>query len=1042
MENNIPEWFDNQQFTDFLTEGELTQLAYSKSLRRFALANKHAREELASTPLKYMARAQRHKNALKAAAMRQAARDYESAKNIEQQRKTMRYSIKQEDVNLDSEFENFLAEARKSASQKTISLHGEESAGQKAASKNPTGNPKKQNALRRKIQRERQDRAGNGAPDRKSEKQKEERKDTAPRVERKEKVSDTAGRADPSNYIGVKIKTGRERGKIQIIPKADYKPAIHELLVGKDSKGKGATATKSELEKLASKPEFRGTKSSSRLGISKKTEKGEERRRKEKEEEGTSRGGRKEKPEGRKTKAEEAKAKKSARSAEEGKTDQRQDDEMQLQQRFALRPKNGALIVFQNQGSSGQRLPYSVAETSGVIAQMAEQNPKMNNQLKKLYSERELEEIAQTANQYPEIQEIGIQQKIAMIQHAIQTNEKIAKMAEGMDPNQYSEEFTMLQTSKLRACSKNSEIFQMFGATDKTPKSDIALVPTVMLSSIVSKIKSKKCNFTKEEMEAITQVSVKKGSDAQLMGAQEKETIAMLEAVSIKMQNFMSSPDTAEMFQKLLLSGKGENADYMFEMKNAIEILKQISRIVTSNAATFQGNITYTLTKDPLERQKLASSNPAAVAALAEIENKNKELEEAMKKIFEVDIIKALIIHEAMTGDSKFEMDPEKPMYSPIGRATGFMLMNDQGNITGMMQIPDSKMLLEGRNSDNDAVRKFYVASKFFKFDPSFKPRYNKTKNMTALKPVSRIRGDKNKTLSDAYDIILDDKLDVLFETQFVPYDREIITTSNQMNPEAGETTPATDDELDPEFVPFGGQSPEEFAKSVNYNIFEVLKAAGIDLSTFRIQPFDAGELGLRISSMDNPARNIVTVNGKEFSIPIIGVSLVQEMLDEYNEINDKYVSLVENGMDIEEANELMQEELMNTVLLEKKRNYKREYKLFHSKPEQRKKRSNRVLARRKMAKKYGKRALKGKDIDHKDGNALNNGDSNLRVRSINSNRADNKQSRKKTLSEGNWKQRLDGSYEYTKFLLDITPGQIIDKALMRILSKNKGKSK
>ncbi len=93
------------------------------------------------------------------------------------------------------------------------------------------------------------------------------------------------------------------------------------------------------------------------------------------------------------------------------------------------------------------------------------------------------------------------------------------------------------------------------------------------------------------------------------------------------------------------------------------------------------------------------------------------------------------------------------------------------------------------------------------------------------------------------------------------------------------------------------------------------------------------------------------------------------------------------------------------------------------------------------MAKKHGKHKLKGKDIDHKDGNALNNSDSNLRVRSINSNRSDNGHS-KKNLSEGNWKERLDGSWEYTKFLLNRIPGQNIDKALEKILSKNKGQSR
>jgi hypothetical protein len=44
------------------------------------------------------------------------------------------------------------------------------------------------------------------------------------------------------------------------------------------------------------------------------------------------------------------------------------------------------------------------------------------------------------------------------------------------------------------------------------------------------------------------------------------------------------------------------------------------------------------------------------------------------------------------------------------------------------------------------------------------------------------------------------------------------------------------------------------------------------------------------------------------------------------------------------------------------------------------------------MIDKCGAKACKNKDIDHKDHNPLNNKISNLRIRNIKSNRADNKQ--------------------------------------------------
>ena len=76
-------------------------------------------------------------------------------------------------------------------------------------------------------------------------------------------------------------------------------------------------------------------------------------------------------------------------------------------------------------------------------------------------------------------------------------------------------------------------------------------------------------------------------------------------------------------------------------------------------------------------------------------------------------------------------------------------------------------------------------------------------------------------------------------------------------------------------------------------------------------------------------------------------------------------------------------------------RDYKSEYKNYHSKPQQRKNRSSRNLARRLMKKKLGIK-LKGKDVDHKDGNPQNNSDGNLRVMSANKNRGrDNNKWRK-----------------------------------------------
>lgn len=72
-------------------------------------------------------------------------------------------------------------------------------------------------------------------------------------------------------------------------------------------------------------------------------------------------------------------------------------------------------------------------------------------------------------------------------------------------------------------------------------------------------------------------------------------------------------------------------------------------------------------------------------------------------------------------------------------------------------------------------------------------------------------------------------------------------------------------------------------------------------------------------------------------------------------------------------------------------RDYKEEYRRYHSKPEQRRRRSARNKARRLMIKKHGKRAVAGRDIDHRDRNPTNNSPSNLRIQSPSKNRGRNK---------------------------------------------------
>ena len=69
------------------------------------------------------------------------------------------------------------------------------------------------------------------------------------------------------------------------------------------------------------------------------------------------------------------------------------------------------------------------------------------------------------------------------------------------------------------------------------------------------------------------------------------------------------------------------------------------------------------------------------------------------------------------------------------------------------------------------------------------------------------------------------------------------------------------------------------------------------------------------------------------------------------------------------------------------KRDYKKEYRNYHSKPKQIKNRASRNKARAILKKIRGIKAIKGKDVDHKNRNPRDNRIKNLRVRSIKLNR-------------------------------------------------------
>jgi len=68
-------------------------------------------------------------------------------------------------------------------------------------------------------------------------------------------------------------------------------------------------------------------------------------------------------------------------------------------------------------------------------------------------------------------------------------------------------------------------------------------------------------------------------------------------------------------------------------------------------------------------------------------------------------------------------------------------------------------------------------------------------------------------------------------------------------------------------------------------------------------------------------------------------------------------------------------------------RDYKKEYREYHGRPEQIRNRVNRDKARRLMIRQGRVRKGDGMEVDHKDGNPMNNNPNNLQIMSRTANR-------------------------------------------------------
>lgn len=111
------------------------------------------------------------------------------------------------------------------------------------------------------------------------------------------------------------------------------------------------------------------------------------------------------------------------------------------------------------------------------------------------------------------------------------------------------------------------------------------------------------------------------------------------------------------------------------------------------------------------------------------------------------------------------------------------------------------------------------------------------------------------------------------------------------------------------------------------------------------------------------------------------------QLMENYLFMNDILVDKVNSKlMSVEQAKLVLDEEF--NLLNERQRDYKKEYREYHGKPEQIKRRAGRVKARRKAMRQGRVRKGDGKDVHHKNGNPRDNSNGNTQVMSKHKNRS------------------------------------------------------
>lgn len=971
MQQYLPEWFNEQELENFMSEGFLTRQAWMKGLKRWARTKFVLRKMIGSTPAKYMSRAQRSKHAILANAAIQNAREMEAAKNSEEMMQAKRNFIRQEDVEMN--FDKFLEEKFNKGSQRSFNLGVRSSAGERATEKNFTGDPKNQAKLKKREQRKDMRRRGLKVEnflnliieeDKKKQKDKEKikkKEETKNKPGSKEDPEDTANlddiqKGDLSRVLVVQTPSGA----IQLITKNSNNQG-NKIIAG-DEKRK--ITSKSQLKKFLDDEKFRVTPTAKAL-FGEYLDTMMDKKRSDKKDIDM--------------------AKKTADKASK-------EVEKSVDDPFSIVPPSP-----EDASRSHGRLSGSETEKLFWLSDIIDGSP-LAKEMKKILGQEEVEAIKSSLQNNPGHYSTAQRLRAKLLQDATASN-----------PNLAEKELAIIPMQILQPCVEVGKLYKSLGSDDRTPTSSMVVMDVADGKKLLKNISLKSCaNDVGKMGDKMYKASLKKGK-AVPFSAQVKETLALFEAVQTMLREYFQGSIPMEIVKQLNM------------LVNEINKLVQLSRGGIGGA---DANVAWSLIQKAMNTNPMPTSlNSSDLQFYTNSAQIMKNMNNILDELLSSREVKAAIILQQMNGIAKFGK-------GSLATSDAIVTVDDFGNYTGSIPL---------FNSLTDALQ----SREFMSLVDELKIGVGRTsKNFTSSlsgrgQPGNEIGlvggAQAQSNLMSSFDPFINNQLDNLFEYTFNPPD---VTVSN-LAPD----NLTINDEL-PGASPFMSQLGQQQVQNLNPDtILSFLVQSGF-IESIYANPIDFAELGMKISSSNSPVKNQITVNGRFFQIPVVNPNISETFIQDIDDLNEEMIHLVNTGFPLELAIEEFREKL-EKIMEGKHRNYKKEYAKFHGKPEQRAKRSKRVLARRKMAKKLGKKAIKGKDIDHKNGNALDNSDKNLRVRSINKNRADNGHSRKRKMNE-TWGAGLEGSYEMTLKWLKQTPGQFsnIDPKLLKLLAKNKGKSR